>query len=407
MEADVLSRTLWWAFALGAVFGVVANKTNYCSMGAVSDLVNIGDTGRLRAWMLAVALALAGVVLFESSGIIDMSLTADNETSNPPYRMPMFVWPRYLLGGLLFGVGMTLASGCGNKTLIRLGAGNLKSIVVLACIGAGAWLMLYTDFFYLAFLQWMQPLAVDLGAAGIDSQDLGAIARAVTGTGAAETWRMLIGGVLAVVLGVWAFKSRDLRASADNVLAGVVVGGLVVAGWYLTAGPMGQLLLEEIDFMDQRPYAAGAQSLTFIAPTGHTIQFLAQGLPWNLFTFAMAVIGGVAVGSLAFAIVARQFRIEWFRSLGDFVRHVVGGLMMGIGGVMGLGCTIGQGISGVATLAVGSFLTTGAIVFGAALTMKYMYYRMLHEDASAGAALMTALADLRLLPARLRKLEAL
>ncbi len=159
--------------------------------------------------------------------------------------------------------------------------------------------------------------------------------------------------------------------------------------------------------MDVRPYAAGAQSLTFIAPTGHTIQYLAQGLPFNLLTFAMAVIGGVVGGSALYALAARQFRFEWFRSWRDFASHVSGGFLMGIGGVMGLGCTIGQGISGLATLAIGSFITVGAIVFGSALTMKYLYYRMLHEQASGGDALITSLVDMHLLPKGMRKLEAL
>jgi hypothetical protein len=95
-------------------------------MGAVSDWINIGDLGRMRSWMLAVATAMAGLVGMESAGIVDLT------TTYPPYRTPQLAWLRYLAGGLLFGVGMTLASGCGNKTLVRIGGGNLKSVLVLA-----------------------------------------------------------------------------------------------------------------------------------------------------------------------------------------------------------------------------------------------------------------------------------
>jgi len=407
VESDIVAQVLLWALGIGAVLGAVANKTNFCVMGAVSDLVNIGDLGRLRAWLLAIAVAMGGVLILESTGVVDMSLTADGETSNPPYRMANFVWLRYLLGGFLFGIGMTLASGCGNKTLVRLGGGNMKAVVVLACVAAGAYPMLFTDFFYLAFFQWMAPLSVDLALLDIDSQDLGSLAAGFTENGSAEIWRLALGVAIAALLLIFVFKSRDFWRDADNLGAGVIVGLLVLAGWYVTAGSLGQTLLEEVDFMDERPYAVGAQSLTFIAPAGHAVQYALQGFARNYLTFGLTVFIGVALGSFLYALLAKRLRLEWFSSWRDFGNHVVGGLLMGVGGVLGLGCTIGQGITGNSTLALGSFLTTVAIVFGSALTMKYQYYRMLYEDASSAAAILSSLVDMRLLPARLRKLEAL
>ena len=297
MESDIVAEVLLWAFGIGAVLGAVANKTNFCVMGAVSDLVNIGDLGRLRAWLLAIAVAMGGVLILESAGVVDMSLTADGETSNPPYRMANFVWLRYLLGGFLFGIGMTLASGCGNKTLVRLGGGNMKSIVVLACVAAGAYPMLFTDFFYLAFFQWMAPLSIDLALLDIDSQDLGSLAAGFTENGSAEIWRLALGVAIAALLLIFVFKSRDFWRDADNLGAGVIVGLLVLAGWYVTAGSLGQTLLEEVDFMDERPYAVGAQSLTFIAPAGHAVQYALQGFARNYLTFGLTVFIGVALGS--------------------------------------------------------------------------------------------------------------
>jgi uncharacterized membrane protein YedE/YeeE len=175
----------------------------------------------------------------------------------------------------------------------------------------------------------------------------------------------------------------------------------------VTAGELGQTLLEEVDFMDERPYAVGAQSLTFIAPTGHAVQYAVQGFTRNFLTFALSVSVGVALGSFLFALLTKRLQFEWFNSWRDFINHVVGGLLMGVGGVLGLGCTIGQGITGNSTLAAGSFMTTVAIVFGSALTMKYQYYRLLYEDASSAAAILSSLVDMKLLPSRLRKLEAL
>jgi uncharacterized membrane protein YedE/YeeE len=407
IQLDVVTTVLLYAFGLGVVFGALANKTNFCVMGAVSDMVNIGHFGRFRSWILAIALAIGGVALLEAFSILDMGLTTNNETSNPPYRTPMFVWPRYLLGGLLFGVGMTLGSGCGNKTMVRLGAGNLKSIVVLLCIAVGAYAMLLTDAFYFLFFQWMQPLAIDLTLMDIESQDLGALAAALTGIGESQTWRWVLGSLLSLLLLFWVFKSRDFRGDADNLTSGIVAGVLIVVGWYVTAGPLGQELLEEVDFMDERPFAAGAQSLTFIAPTAHAIQFVQQGFAMTYFTFALAGLVGVVVGSFLYAVLRGGIRFEWFRAGGDFVDHVVGGLLMGVGGILAMGCTVGQGMAGTSTLAAGSFLATVSIVVGSAVTMKYKYYRMLYEDASGIAAFITALVDFKVLPSRFRKLEAL
>ena len=126
MNLSIHVQVLGAVFAIAVVMGAVTSKTNFCAMGAVSDWVNIGDTGRMRAWVFAMAVALAGMIALEGAGIVNLS----GETF-PPYRTANFAWIRYLLGGFLFGVGMTLGSGCGNKTLVRVGSGNLKSVVVL------------------------------------------------------------------------------------------------------------------------------------------------------------------------------------------------------------------------------------------------------------------------------------
>ena len=181
MQLDLYSQSLLWAFGLSVIFGVIANKANFCTMGAVSDWINIGDLSRLRAWFLAIATAIIGVGILEYSGSIDMSLTTSNETSNPPYRSANFIWLRHLVGGLMFGVGMTLASGCGNKTLVRLGEGNMKSVVVLAIMGTAAWWMLFSNFGYNVFLQWMLPLSIDFSQHDIAGQDITAVLAGVSG----------------------------------------------------------------------------------------------------------------------------------------------------------------------------------------------------------------------------------
>jgi len=380
MELDLYSQSLLWAFGLSIVFGAIANKANFCTMGAVSDWINIGDHNRMRSWLLAIVTAIIGVGILEYTGNIDLSLTTSNETSNPPYRSANFIWLRHLVGGLMFGIGMTLASGCGNKTLVRLGEGNMKSLVVLAIMGIAAWWMLFTNFGYLVFLQWMLPVSIDFSNQGIPSQDVTAVLSGIAGIESSPAFGFAIALIMAIPLLIWILRSHDFRTNLELISAGLVIGMLIVIGWYVTSGPGGIELMDELEFMDERPFFTGAQSLTFIGPTGHIVQYLKEGFSEIFLTFGIATVLGVVFGSFLYTLVFRKIRIEWFVSWNDFLMHAIGALLMGVGGVLAMGCTIGQGITGVSTLALGSILTIVAIIAGSAATMKYQYYLMMRED---------------------------
>jgi uncharacterized protein len=380
MELNLYTQSLLWAFGLSLVFGAIANKANFCTMGAVSDWVNIGDQSRLRAWFLAIATAIIGVGILEYSGSIDMSLTTSNDTSNPPYRSANFIWLRHLVGGLMFGVGMTLASGCGNKTLVRLGEGNMKSLVVLAVMGVAAWWMLFSNFGYYVFLQWMLPLGIDFSQHDIAGQDIATVLAGLSGNESGPAFGLIVALTLALMLLLWVLRARDFRNNFELLSAGLIIGLLIVIGWYVTAGSSGQELLDELAFRDQRPFFTGAQSLTFIGPTGHVVQYVKQGFDSIYLTFGVATVGGVIVGSFLYTLIFRKLRIEWFITWQDFGMHVAGAVLMGVGGVLAMGCTIGQGITGVSTLALGSIVTLIAIIAGSAATMKYQYYLMMRED---------------------------
>jgi uncharacterized membrane protein YedE/YeeE len=408
------SSILWAAFGIALVMGAVVNKTNFCTMGAVSDLVNIGDSGRFRAWLLAIAVALLGVAILEPMGLVNPG------DSFPPYRGGELLWGENLIGGLLFGIGMTLASGCGNKCLIRIGGGNIKSIMVMLVIGVIAYFMVSPfpgsdkTLFSLLFYDWIRPLSASLGA----GQDLGSL----LGGESAETARMVIGAVLGVVLLLFVFKSSDFRGSVDNILGGLVVGLAIVAAWYVTTNVIidadGEQLTpaeyyEQWDMLaesDEGKPAQGRplspQSYTFINPMGQSLGYASSGFDKTLLTFGVMAFLGVIAGSLLWSILSRSFRFEWFSSVGDFFNHLIGAILMGFGGTLALGCTIGQGITGISTLATGSFLTFVAIVFGSALTMKIQYYKMVYEEeAGFFSALVASLADFHLLPNGLRKLD--
>lgn len=366
MEFTIHHQVLLTIFGLAVVMGAIANKTNFCTMGAVSDWVNMDDTGRLRAWLLAAAVALLGVTIIEAMGKASIGTS-----TFPPYRSANFAWLRYILGGLLFGIGMTLASGCGNKTLVRIGGGNLKSLVVLVIAAACAYAMLWTDLYNTLFGAMVSATTINLGAQGFASQALGDL------TGIGNT---VAGAIVATAIIVYVFASREFRQNRDNLLAGIVIGLIIVAGWYVTGGAMGVEWKEYADFADTKPLRVETQSFTFISAMGDGARYAMNPGDTSLINFGIVALLGVVVGSLLWALVSRGFRLEWFVSGGDFINHAVGAVLMGIGGVLAMGCTVGQAITGVSTLALGSILTFIAIVAGAAGTMKYQYWRMMRES---------------------------
>jgi len=414
--AEAHTFILWAAFGIAFIMGAVVNKTNFCTMGAVSDLVNIQDSGRMRAWFLAVVVAMIGVIVVESMGL----MSAD--AARPPYRGSNFAWFEYLLGGIMFGIGMTYGSGCGNKTLIRIGGGNLKSLIVFAVIALCAYWMINpfpgTDktIYSVIFYPWTNPMTVSMAG----QQDVGSLVSRTIGLGDAVSMRMWIGGVVAIVLLAIIFKSKEFRSSFDNVLAGIVVGLAVLAAWYLS-GAMATInadgdLLSWVDYAsddnwsmlqeDPRPRGVFAQSFTFINPIGETLGYAKEGFSSIYLTFGVMAVFGVILGSLVWSLISKGFRIEWFVDAKDLMNHVIGAILMGIGGVLALGCTIGQAVTGASTLSLGSFIAFAGIVFGSALTMKMQYYKLLYEEeATFMKSFLSAMVDMRMLPSGLRKLE--
>jgi uncharacterized protein len=397
MTMTIHTQILLLAFAIAAVMGAVANKTNFCTMGAVSDWVNMGDRGRLRAWLFAMTVALIGVLALEATGVVTLGTA-----TFPPYRTPNFSWLRYLLGGFLFGVGMTLGSGCGNKTLVRIGAGNLKSLVLLVAFAAPAsYMMLWgsigdAGFFDRVFNSWIQPTAINLQKYGIETQELGAIVGGLVGVKDVARAHLIVGAVVALLMLVFIFRSEKFRSSPDNVLGGAAIGLAVVAGWWITGGPLGREWLDWSQLEAEAPIRVAVQSYTYISPMGDTARYVTNPKNLLLINFGIMALVGVIVGSFLYSIITRRFRVEWFANFTDFLAHAIGGILMGTGGVLAMGCTIGQGVTGVSTLALGSILAVISIVFGSALTMKVQYYLL--DERGFIHALRHALADMKLLP---------
>ena len=351
------------AFALACVFGAVAHRVSFCTMGAITDVVNFGDWRRMRMWLLAIAVAIAGASALQAAGLVDFSKSL--------YTAARVPWLSHLFGGFLFGFGMTLASGCGSKTLIRAGAGNLKSLVVLAFLAIAAYMTIKG-----AFAPWhingLDRLRLDVGA---PTSDLGTLATAWGLGHAARLWVPL---AVAAAIGVFVIADREFRTTAELIVGGLVVGAVIVGGWYLS-GHVGYLA-EDPATLEEKFVATNSgrpESYSFVAPVAYLLELLVLWTDQSrVLTFGIAGVLGMLVGSAAMALATRTFRWEGFGSVEDVGNHVVGAILMGFGGVTALGCTIGQGLTGLSTLAIGSMLTFGAIVAGCVGAVKYQSWRI-------------------------------
>jgi uncharacterized membrane protein YedE/YeeE len=356
------------AFALAFVFGAVAQRTHFCTLGAVSDWINIGDLSRMRMWLLSIAVAMLAANGLQLAGMIDLGRSI--------YAGPNLMWLAHVVGGLLFGIGMTLGSGCGSKTLIRIGAGNLKSVVVVLFLGLSAWMTL-RGLFGQWRVDWLQPVAVNFERWSIPGQDLPTL---LSGARADPATAMAVAAAIAAVICAFVFGSRDFRANREGIVGGLVVGLVVAAGWFVSAN-LGYR--ENPDTLEATFYATNsraAESFSFVAPVAYSLELLTLWTDRSLrITFGIAAVAGMILGAFAMAKATRTFRWESFTSPADMRNHMLGGVLMGFGGVTALGCTIGQGITGLSTLALGSFITFVSIVAGSAATMKYQYWRMMRE----------------------------
>jgi uncharacterized membrane protein YedE/YeeE len=347
------------AFLLAFIFGAIGNKTRFCTMGAVSDWVNMGDLGRMRMWLLAIAVALLGSSALHLAGVVDLGKSI--------YPGGNFTWLSYVVGGFLFGVGMTLGSGCGSKTLIRIGAGNLKSVVVYVFLGIAAYMTL-RGLFGAFRVEVLEKATLTLA----QGQDLPSLLSFIPFSRA--TLALLAGGAMIAFV----YADKEFRSTFDYTLGGVVTGLVVVGGWYVS-GHIGHLA-EDPDTLQEafvRTNTGRMESFSFVSPLAYTLEYL---MLWTdkskVITYGIASAAGVIAGSAAYALASRTFRWEGFRDAEDTAMHCLGGVLMGFGGITALGCTIGQAITGFSTLALGSIITFVFIVAGSAATMKLQYWRI-------------------------------
>ncbi len=357
------TQVLWAAFILSVLFGAIAQRTHFCTMGAVSDIVNMGDWTRMRQWGMAVGLAMMGFYTLAAAGLIDPAKTL--------YASSRFIWLSALVGGLLFGFGMVLASGCGSKTLVRIGGGNLKSVVVFVVMGVAAFATLKGITAVLRVAT-VDRVAVEFASNAALSNWLGgAVGLSSAGAG------LILALVLGLGLIIWALLGRDF-VRFDNLLAGLGLGAIIVAMWWVS-GRLGYTP-EHPETLQEAFLATNSgrmEALSFVSPMAYTIDWLMFfSDKAKVLTIGIVSVFGVVAGSAVYSVATRSFRWEGFRDAEDTANHLVGATLMGVGGVAAMGCTVGQGLSGLSTLSATSIVAVAAIVAGAVVALKYQVWRL-------------------------------
>ena len=357
------TQVLAAAFILSLIFGAITQRTHFCTMGAVSDVVNMGDWTRMRQWALAIGVAMAGFAVLAYAGLIDPAKTI--HASN------RWLWLSAAVGGALFGFGMVLASGCGSKTLVRVGGGSLKALIVMLVMGLTAFATL-------------KGITAVLRVATVDQVvvEFSTIANLPHFAAAAFGVSPLLAGlVLGLGLGgaliVWALTGAEF-CRFDNLLGGIGIGAVIVAMWWVS-GHLG-FVAEHPETLQEAFLATNSgrsEAMSFVAP-------IAYALDWLMFysdkskvlTLGVVSVFGVVAGSALTALATRSFRWEGFGGTEDVANHLVGAVLMGVGGVTAMGCTIGQGLTGLSTLGATSFVAFAAILAGAVAAFKYQMWRL-------------------------------
>ena len=327
---------------IGLVYGAVGLLSGFCLMSSLRGWWAQGDSRLVRSYALAMGVAIAATQLLAVRQVVDLGKSI--------YLQPTFSAPLMFVGGMLFGYGMVLSNGCGSRALVLLGRGNLRSLVVVIVLGIAAEVTLKGLIApgRIELLQWTQITA-----------SITSLPALIARLGVSETFaRSLAAPVVSAALIIFAFSHAPFQRAWGQIAAGIIVGLLIAGGWYAT-GYLGA------DDFNPTPVT----SLTFVAPIADTLQYLmlSTGLTLN---FGIVTVAGVFAGSLVTALATQRFHWEGYSSPQHMLRSVSGAVLMGVGGVAALGCSVGQGLTGLSTLALASFVAVAGIFIGTAIGLR-------------------------------------
>jgi hypothetical protein len=301
-----------------------------------------GDGRLVRTYALAMGVAIAASQLLAAGGFVDLGKSI--------YLQPAFSAPVMFVGGLLFGYGMVMSNGCGSRALVLLGRGNLRSLIVVIILAI---------FAQMTLKGLIAPARIAMVGASQTTATVNSLPTLLSSFGlSAIAARMLAASVMSAALIIFAFAYSPFRQSWGQIAAGIAVGIMVAGGWY-ASGYLGA------DDFNPTPVV----SLTFIAPIADALQYvmLSTGSTLN---FGIVTVFGVFAGSLVTALLTGRFHLEGYQSPRHMLRSAGGAALMGAGGVMAFGCSIGQGLSGLSTLALASFVAVAGIMLGTAAGLR-------------------------------------
>jgi len=339
---DTASIVILSGLVIGLVYGAVGLLSGFCLMSGMRGWLAEGDGRLIRTYALAIGVAVAATQLLAAADLVDIGKSI--------YLQSTFSAPVMFFGGLLFGYGMVLSNGCGSRALVLLGRGNLRSFVVVVVLAI---------FAQMTLKGLIAPSRIALVGASQTTATANSIPALLAAAGLSATAaRMLAASVIAAALIIFAFALPSFRRSPGQIAAGVVVGLLVAGGWFATG------YLGADDF---NPVLV--TSLTFIAPIADALQYvmLSTGSTLN---FGIVTVFGVFAGSLVTALLTGRFHLEGYQSARHMLRSGSGAALMGAGGVMAFGCSVGQGLTGFSTLALASLIAFAGILLGTAAGLR-------------------------------------
>lgn len=320
----------------GVMLGLAARVGRFCSMGAVEDAVYGADLGRMRMMAMAAAVAIAGTF-----GLLGLGVFDPNDTR---YFRTEWSVTGSIVGGLLFGTGMALVGTCGFGSLARAGGGDLRGLVMVLVIGIAAYATIAGPLEGVRL--WIVPVVpVADGTSGHGIAQIAASALALP--------TVLLAALAAMALAGWALTDSRFRRLSDHLVWSVVAGLAIVFAWFATS-TIARTAFDPVE----------TESYTFVAPLGQGILYLMTSDFGDL-DFALGAIVGVSLGAAIGSLFKSEFRWEACDDARELGRQMMGAAMMGVGGVLAAGCTIGQGLSALSLLSLSAPVTIVSILIGA------------------------------------------
>ena len=321
---------------VGAIFGLLVQRYRFCMVAATGNFLLINDKRQLLAFVAALLVAITGTQLLEFTDTVAIATSS--------YRNSQLDWFGAGIGGLIFGIGGVLAGGCATRTLVKSSEGSLHAMVALLCF------MLFAAFAQFGFLE---TTRLDIThATAIELTGDASVATILS----LPQWLPAIIAV-AVLLGIL-IKYWDSEAKS-MIIAGMVIGALVVCGWYITG------VLAQDEFEPTKPSA-----ITVSGPLAR-FGYILIAAKFPALSFAISFVIGIAATVLLFSIFTGRFKFEEIKP-GMLKFAVLGGSLMGIGGIMAYGCNVGQGLTGISTLSMESICAFSGMLLGTALMVKWM-----------------------------------